>query len=55
MVLLLIAVTQQSQVFLSTAEVIVDTASDPLVIGMGCHAVAHDLGNGLEGFGERFY
>jgi hypothetical protein len=42
-VLTLIAVPQQPQMFLGPADVISDAAPDPLVIGMGADAVAHHL------------
>jgi len=53
MILPLIAITQQPQMFLRAAEVIVDAAADPLVIGMGSYAVAHDAGDYFKRFGER--
>jgi hypothetical protein len=48
----LAAFAQQAQVGLGATEVIVDTAADPIVIGMGSYAVAHDLGDYFKRFGE---
>ena len=45
MILALITIVEQPQVFLDTGEVIVDAAPDPLVIWMRGDAVAHDPGN----------
>ena len=45
MILALITIVEQPQVFLGTGEVIVDAAPDPLVIWMRGDAVAHDPGN----------
>ena len=53
MILALITIVEQPQVFLGTGEVIFDAAPDPLVIGMGSYAVAHDAGDYFKRFGER--
>ena len=45
MVLQLFAITQQAQMFFGPADMIVDGAPDPFVIGMGSDALAHYLGN----------
>jgi hypothetical protein len=55
MILPLITIVEQPQVFLGTGEVIFDAASDPLVIGMRGDAVAHDLGDYFKRFGERLH
>ena len=44
-VLLLVAIAQQSKVLLGTGEVIVGGPADPIVIWMRGDAVAHDPGN----------
>ena len=53
MILALITIVEQPQVFLSTAEMMLHTAVDPFVIRMGSYAVAHDAGDYFKRFGER--
>ncbi len=48
MVLQLLTITQQPQMFLGPADVILDGAPDPFVIGMFSDAVAHNTGDYLE-------
>jgi hypothetical protein len=52
MILALITIVEQPQVFLGTGEVIFDAAPDPLVFWMRGYAVAHDLGDYFECLGE---
>jgi len=49
---LLIAVAQEPQVFLGADEVVVDTAADPIIVGMRGDAVLHNLGDYFKCFGE---
>src|SRR6266851_10484564 len=48
MILKLFALTQEPQMFLSPAEVVLDAAPSPLVVGMLSHTVAHDTGDHFE-------
>jgi len=55
MILPLFAVAQQPQVGLGAAEMILDAAAEPIIIGVRVAAVAHDGGNCLKRFGEWFH
>ena len=48
MVLKLFAVTQEPQMFLSPAEMVLDATPSPFVVGMFSYAVAHDAGDYVE-------
>jgi len=54
-VLLLVAIAQQSKVLLGAGEVIFDAAPDPLVIGMSSYPVAHDASDNLKRLFKRFH
>ena len=48
MVFKLFAITQEPQMFLSPAKMVLDAAPSPFVVGMFSYAVAHDAGDYCE-------
>ncbi len=48
MVFKLFAITQEPQMFLSPAKMVLDAAPSPFVVGMFSYAVAHDAGDYFE-------
>jgi hypothetical protein len=55
MVLLLVTVVQEPQMFFRAAEMIFDAPMQPFVIRVRGHALAHHLSDRFKGFGEGFH
>ena len=55
MILPLIAIVEQPQVFLGTGEVIFDAAPRPFVVRVRGYAIAHDAGDNLKRVFKRFH
>jgi hypothetical protein len=52
---LLIAIPQEAQLSLGAGQVILDTATDPIIVRVRGDAVVHDLGDYFECLGEGFH
>ena len=55
MVLSLIAITQQPQMFLSPPQMVFNGPPNPFVVGMFGYAIVHDAGDNLKRVFKRFH